>query len=265
MTTGPGRFPSPLRGAKGRVVRSLGAAAAWTARRTREHRYQPGVTVLTVNWNALPFLRSMLDVTIARSPADTQFLVVDNASNDGSLAHLRALSDVRVLSLPLNVGHGVALDLGVALVDTEYLAVLDVDAFPISPDWLTESTTALERGAQIAGAHMHRNFIHPCFLVTRTEMLHRYQLTFRPVGALSPDQRRAPLFLDVGEALAQRTIVRFGGSQALHPFPITSARGPGMAGAVFGHLVYHNMYATQGSGKAEALTRWWEALEELGP
>jgi glycosyltransferase involved in cell wall biosynthesis len=250
--------------AKGRALRSAGSAAAWVLRRRPVTRYRPGVTVMTVNWNSLPFLQPMLEVTRAMSPG-AELLVIDNGSTDGSIDHLATVGDVRVVRLPVNVGHGVALDLGAALVDTEHLAVLDVDAFPISERWLVESIEALEAGAKVAGARMHRNFIHPCFLVMTTRLVREHDLTFRPVGSLSKLDKRAPLFLDVGEALSQRLIIKYGGSQALHPFEITSLRGPSMAGAVFGGLVYHNMFATQGSGRQDAVAYWREALAAHHP
>lgn len=220
---------------------------------------------MTVNWNSLSFLRGMLEATRAMSPPDTEMLVVDNGSSDGSVAYLASRVDVRTMRLPMNVGHGVALDLGAATVDTEFLAVLDVDAFPVSDRWLDEATLPLRQGAQVAGAHMHRNFVHPCFLVIRTATLHEYGLTFRPVGSLAAVGARAPLFLDVGEGLSQRLIVRFGGGSALHFFEMTSQRGPDGTGAVFGELVYHNQYATQGSRQAEALEIFEEALHEHHP
>lgn len=220
---------------------------------------------MTVNWNTLPFLRPMLDVTKAMSPAGTEIIVIDNGSTDGSVEYLQSRDDVRLVRVPLNVGHGVALDLGAALVDTEHVAVLDIDAFPVSPQWLDKSLRWLASGAEAVGAHMHRNFVHPCFLVIRTKRIHELGLTFRPVGSLTGLETGAPLFLDVGEALSQRLIVKFGGSRALHFFEITSLRGPGMAGAVFGDLVYHNMYATQGTGRGSALEYWHEALAEHHP
>lgn len=251
--------------AKGGAVRAVGAAGAWGLRQRPVRAYRPGVTVLTVNWNSLPFLRPMLDVIRAMSPPDTEIMVVDNGSADGSVEHLRERDDVRVVRLPVNVGHGVALDVGAALVDTEHLAVLDVDAFPVSDRWLEDSLAALAGGAKVAGAHMHRNFVHPCFLVTATQLLRDHDLTFRPVGSLARLDTSAPLFLDVGEALSQRVVVKFGGGRALHFFEITSLRGPSMAGAVFGGLVYHNMFATQGSGRDGAVAYWHEALAEHHP
>ena len=250
---------------KGRSVRRAGSIVAWILRRSTRTNYRPGVTVVTVNWNSLAFLRVTLDAIRAMSPRDTEIVVVDNGSSDGSIDFLRSRRDVRVMALPSNLGHGVALDLGVARVRTEYLAVLDVDAFPISDRWLPESIEALARGAQVAGSRLHRNFIHPCFLVTRTPIVHKFGLTFRPVGSLASLPKRAPLFLDVGEALSQRLIVKFGGSRALHPFEITSLRGPGNTGAVFGDLVYHNQYATQGEYQTSALDIFLEAADKYHP
>ena len=237
----------------GRLVRGAGAGVAKARRSRAPKTYRPACTVVTVNWNSLAFLRSTLDAVRVVSPASTEIVVFDNGSSDGSLEHLQSRSDVRTMRSPVNLGHGVALDLAVASVDTEYLAVLDVDAFPISDRWLLESVAALEAGAQVAGARMHRNFVHPCFLVTRTPVVHQYGLTFRPVGSLAKLDTEAPLFLDVGEALSQRMIVKFGGGQALHFFEVTSLRGPGGTGAVFGDLVYHNQFATQGSHQSSAL------------
>jgi glycosyltransferase involved in cell wall biosynthesis len=251
--------------AKGRVIRGAGALAAWGLRRRPRPSLRPGVTVITVNWNSLDYLREMIEAVRATSSPDTEILVVDNGSTDGSVAYLQGRDDVRLLRLPLNVGHGPALDIGATFVETEHLAVLDVDAFPVSSSWLPESLAALDRGAKVAGAHMHRNFVHPCFLVMRTALIREHDLTFRPVGSLTRLDVSAPLFLDVGEALAQRLIVKYGGGSALHFFEITSLRGPGMAGAVFGDLVYHNMFATQGTGRGEALAYWQEALAEHHP
>lgn len=222
------------------------------------------MTVVTVNWNSLDFLRDMIAIVRDMSPDGTQILVVDNASRDGSREWLRAQPDVRTVMLPVNVGHGPALDLALPRVDTEFVAVLDVDAFPVDPGWLDQPISAIQDGAVIAGAHMHRNFVHPCYFVARTEVLHQYRLTFRPEGFLSPDEHRAPLFLDVGEALSQRVVVRFGGGRSMHFYEITESRD-GVAGAVFGDLVYHNMFATQGSGREAARLHWDAAIARFHP
>lgn len=246
--------------AKTQAVRSAGALVSAALRARTPRRYRSGVTVVTVNWNSLPYLTRMIAAVEAMSPPGTEIVVVDNASSDGSREYLSSRSGIRAVQLPINVGHGIALDLVVPGLDTEYVAVLDIDAFPVSDQWLPQSIAALNSGAKAAGAHLHRNFVHPSFLVARTEVLHKYRLTFRPVGSLARLQSSAPLFLDVAEALCQRLIVKFGGGSALHFFEPTSVRGPGKAGSVFGGLVYHNLYATQGELRDQALAMFEEAF-----
>jgi hypothetical protein len=48
------------RSVKGRVIRSAGSAAAAAMRLRNPKSYRPGVTVVTVTWNSLPFLSGML-------------------------------------------------------------------------------------------------------------------------------------------------------------------------------------------------------------
>lgn len=249
-----------------RGTRIAGAAVAAALRHRTPSFYRPGVTVVTVNWNTLHYLERMLAAVEAMSPPGTEILVVDNASSDGFREFLRQRAGgVRVLNLRANVGHGIALDIAVPRIDTEYIAVLDVDAFPVSSARLEQSIAALDAGARVAEAHMSRNYVHPCFLVTRTELLHKYRLTFRPVGHLLPHRTPAPLSLDVGEALSQRVITNFGGGQNIHYFEATSIRGPKMAGAVFGGLLYHDFYATQGAGHGSALEMFYDAFAEHHP
>lgn len=244
--------------AKARLVRASGTTVAAALRSRKPKQYRSGCTVITVNWNSLPFLKRTLSAIEAMSPVGTEVVVVDNASTDGSRPYLKEHPQVRTRHLPVNAGHGMALDLAIPTIDTEYVAILDVDAFPVSDQWLQRSIAALNGGAQAAGARLQRNFVHPSFFVARTKVLHDYSLTFKPVGSLARLKTSAPLFLDVGEALSQRLIIKFGGGSALHFFEATSTRGPGLAGSVFGGLVYHNLYATQGVGKGGALQMFEE-------
>lgn len=250
---------------KARGVRYAGIAAGAALRARASQPLREGVTVVTVNWNSAHYLERMLQAVRAMSPRDTDIVVVDNGSSDGSREFLKDRSDVRTILLPTNLGHGLALDIAVPSVSTSYLAVLDVDAFPVSNRWLEKSINALDAGAQVAGARLHRNFVHPSFLVTRTEVVRRYGLTFRPVGSLRSLSTSAPLFLDVGEAPSQRLIVKYGGGSALHFFEPTSAVGPGLAGSVFGGLVYHNLYGTQGEGRDTARARFDDAFAAHHP
>ena len=193
--------------------------------------------MLTVNWNSWSHLAVLIDVVSRRSPAATEILVVDNGSVDESRRRLSGEPGVKVVKLPVNLGHELALDIGVLLCETEYVVVLDVDAFPLHDRWLEELLEPLASGARISGARLNREYVHPCCWAMRTarfvEQGHSFRSDYRP---------RAPgrdASGDVGEAISARE------APHLHFFDVVSQRGPGDVGTVFGDLVYHNFYATR--------------------
>jgi hypothetical protein len=232
--------------------------------RTRVDRLASGqVTIVTVNWNSWDYLTVLLDVVRRRSPVGTRILVVDNGSTDGSRRHLRHRDDVETLFLPVNLGHEIALDLGVLSCRTEFFIVLDVDAFPLHNRWTSELLTPLDHGAEVSGARLWRPYVHPCCLAMRTARFVTRGHSFR--SDYRPRTESAVASGDVGEELSAREAPR------LHFFDISSQRGPGDIGTVFGDLVYHNFYGTRfGGGKAvldkhitpgDPRAAWAEALE----
>lgn len=205
--------------------------------RRRRGRAVPGVTVVTVSWNSWPQLEVLIDVVRRRSPAATRITVVDNGSRDGTRERLRERDDVSSLLLPVNVGHELALDLGVLLCETEFAVALDVDAFPLHDDWLERLLAPLSAGAAVSGARLNREYVHPCCWAMRTarfvERGHSFRAHYRPrEGGRDASG-------DVGEEISDSE------APNLHFFEVTSQRGPGDVGTVFGELVYHNFYATR--------------------
>ncbi len=193
------------------------------ARRRLDHLRPGAATVVTVNWNGRQHLEALLRIVRRRSPPGTEIVVVDNGSRDGSRRLLRrADPSVRRVLLPLNVGHDLALNLGFLLSRTEYVVALDVDAFPIRDGWLDELVEPLSQGAQIAGARLNREYVHPCCLAMRTarfvEQAHSFRHHYRPRA----DGRDASG--EVGEEMAARE------APNLRFFEVTSQRGPGDVG-----------------------------------
>ena len=212
--------------------------------RRRLSRLQPGATtVVTVNWNSWPHLEVLIDVVRRRSPAGTRIIAVDNGSVDGSRQRIAARDDVDGLLLPVNVGHELAMDLGVLLAETEYVVALDVDAFPLHDRWLDELLGPLSKGAQVSGARLNRSYVHPCCWAMRkarfVERGHSFRAHYQP----REDGRDASG--DVGEEISAAE------APNLHFFEVTSQRGPGDVGTVFGDLVYHNFYATRFNATSE--------------
>jgi len=208
-----------------------------------------GVTVVTVNYNSLPQLRVLLAALERYTAEPVDVIVVDNASKDGSREFLRSRSDVRSLLLPINIGHGFGLDIAVLTASTSTVVTFDIDAFPVSPGWLPAVTEPLTQGAVIAGAHLHRAYIHPCFLALRRSDFLHYRLSFVPVGRCpSREVPATGLYLDAGEAVSHILSLAYG-TRAIHKIPPTSTHGPGVIGTVFGDIVYHNFYSTHAQGE----------------
>jgi glycosyltransferase involved in cell wall biosynthesis len=239
------------------------------ARRARRARHlgaltPGGITVVTVNWNTLPYLETMVRMVRRHSPAETRIVVVDNGSTDGSRDWIRAEPGIEGVMLPFNIHHGPAADIGALRVRTEFLVLLDVDAFPFSDAWLPEVLDALRAGATVAGGHIHREYVHPSYLAMRTADFVTRKHSFAIVGKWRKGVKGGGAgFRDAGEDISVRERERFGPG-ATHFVPVTEKRGPGMLGTVFGDLVYHNFFAT-GYGPASERTEqttgaWTDAV-----
>jgi glycosyltransferase involved in cell wall biosynthesis len=207
------------------------------ARRRLPRLRSGATTIVTVNWNSAPYLRVLLRLVGRRSPADVRVIVVDNGSRDGSRELLREHPEVTAVNLPFNVGHDLALDIGFLRAETEYVVALDVDAFPLHDDWLERLLAPLSAGAELSGARLNREYVHPCCLAMRTARFVQRKHSFRSRYLPRADGRDASG--DIGEEISAREAGK------LHFFDPTSQRGPGDVGTVFGDLVYHNFYSTR--------------------
>lgn len=240
-----------------RLVRWLVVGPTLALLRRRRRMLHDGVTVITVSWNTLAYLKVMVSAVQRRSPG-VPIIVVDNASSDGTRAWARRQPGVRLISLPANVHHGPAMDLAIHLCRTTHFVALDVDAFPVSDDWLTRPLADLASGAAVAGGlgNVGRaDFVHACYLAMETERFIAARHTFDA----------GPTW-DTAERIAQR-------EQPIATYAATSVRGPGCVGTVFGDLVYHNFYSSRlqapgrsvidGVERGDPEAAWAEALERF--
>lgn len=92
--------------------------------------------MLVVTWQGAHLLRPCL-ASLRAQTLGHQVLVVDNASTDGTTAMLRGeYPEVRLLEVESNRGFAGGVEVGLALVDTEFVALLNNDAVA-DPDWLS--------------------------------------------------------------------------------------------------------------------------------
>lgn len=107
------------------------------------------VTVVIVNFNAGRHLPRCLAALASQSALPERIVVVDNASSDGSLAAARTLvAETPALAgrtafdaAGRNLGFAAASNRGLATAATEFVALLNPDAFP-EPGWLAALMTA---------------------------------------------------------------------------------------------------------------------------
>ena len=199
------------------------------------------ISVVIVNWNTLAFLRETLAAVGRFSDVPLEVIVVDNGSDDGSVEFLRATPEVRSVLLRRNVGHPAAMDLGFLIAASEIVVSLDVDAFPIKGSWLETIVSPLRRGYTVSGVELSREYAHPCCMAMRKSRFVLRGHTFRSRYSADREELGRTAW-DVGESISMRES-RNGG--AAHLLQVTSQRGPGDVGTVFGDCVYHNFYASR--------------------
>jgi GT2 family glycosyltransferase len=101
------------------------------------------VTVVVVNFNGGENLRRCLEQLAVQTVRPERIIVVDNASTDGSLTTCQALVAKEPLladrtifdEVRSNIGFAAACNRGIAGATTEFIALLNPDAFP-EPGWL---------------------------------------------------------------------------------------------------------------------------------
>jgi glycosyltransferase involved in cell wall biosynthesis len=84
-------------------------------------------------YNGETYLRETVDSILGQTYTDFIFLVLDNASTDRSREIIRSYDDPRIKleALPENIGQIAALNKGLEMIDTPYVARMDAD--DISP------------------------------------------------------------------------------------------------------------------------------------
>ena len=93
-------------------------------------------SVIILNWNGEAMLRRFLPSVIAHTQLDgVEIVVADNGSTDGSLAYVRTLPEVRIITLEQNYGFAEGYNRAIALVESEYVVLLNSDV-EVTHGWL---------------------------------------------------------------------------------------------------------------------------------
>ncbi|MGI8623536.1 MAG: glycosyltransferase family 2 protein [Solirubrobacteraceae bacterium] len=110
------------------------------------------VTALVLTYDGRELLEEILPSLAAQEFRPFRTIVVDNGSSDGTAAWVReARPGCEVLRLEENVGVAAALNRGLALVHTEYVALLNND-LELEAGWLGALVAALDAHPRAASA-----------------------------------------------------------------------------------------------------------------
>lgn len=104
------------------------------------------ISVIIVNYNGGGFVQTAIDHLKTQLLAPYEVIVVDNASEDGSVdaLSLSGLANARIIRLDENVGFARANNLAAKEAAGDWLALLNPDAFA-EPEWLHELGEAVGR------------------------------------------------------------------------------------------------------------------------
>ena len=105
----------------------------------------PKVSVLMSVFNAEDFIQEAVDSVLQQTFSDFEFIIVDDASTDGSLQRLCSYHDprIRILRNETNMGLTRSLNKGMEFVRGEYVARMDADDVSL-PSRLQEQTVFLK-------------------------------------------------------------------------------------------------------------------------
>ncbi len=116
------------------------------------------VTVVIVNWNSGELLERCVAMLMAQSTRPSRIIVVDNDSADGSAERVRQLGGVEVVLVGANLGFAKANNLAIRETRTDFVALINPDAFP-EADWL-ERLLEAARGHPEVAAFGSRQMVH---------------------------------------------------------------------------------------------------------
>jgi GT2 family glycosyltransferase len=107
------------------------------------------ITVIIVNWNSGDHLERCLKYLSEQDLPPSRVLVIDNGSSDGSADIIEEKFDFELQRLGYNYGFAGGNNRALKQVDTEFVALLNPDAFP-KKNWLKSLIVAAQEYPDVA-------------------------------------------------------------------------------------------------------------------
>jgi glycosyltransferase involved in cell wall biosynthesis len=121
----------------------------------------PQISIIVPVYNGEKYLRESLDSILAQTYPNTEILVMDDASTDGTADILESYGDrIRVVRQPQNRGIYANANDGIAMAQGEYIAIYHADDVYL-PTMVEREVEFLERYPEAGAAFSSMNFIGP--------------------------------------------------------------------------------------------------------
>lgn len=108
------------------------------------------ISVLMTVYNGGKYLRFAIESVLAQSYSDFEFLIIDDASNDGSLEIIKSYQDprIRLIRNTANQGQTASLNIGLHQARGDYIARIDADDIAFG-HWLKSQVNFLEDSGEV--------------------------------------------------------------------------------------------------------------------
>jgi glycosyltransferase involved in cell wall biosynthesis/tetratricopeptide (TPR) repeat protein/2-polyprenyl-3-methyl-5-hydroxy-6-metoxy-1,4-benzoquinol methylase len=115
-------------------------------------------SIVIVTHNQLEYARQCLESIRRLTDEPYELIVVDNASTDGTVDYLHALSDVRLITNETNRGFPAAANRGMAVANGRHVLLLNNDTV-VTTGWLSRMLQALRSDATVGLVGPCSNFV----------------------------------------------------------------------------------------------------------
>ena len=135
--------------------------------------FMPKVSIITATYNAMRFFAETVRSVLGNGFEDFEWIIVDDASADGTMAYLGTINDarVRVVVNKVNLGVHSSYSAGVSEATGKYILILDHDD-TIPEGSLEKRVKLLDRYPQCALAFGPVNYMTEQGAVYRTSKFH---------------------------------------------------------------------------------------------
>ena len=122
----------------------------------------PRISVLMSMKNALPFLENAAASILEQTFTDFEFVIVDNASSDGSAEYIASLADARIVLVrnERDLGQSGALNRGLAECSAPWIARMDADDIAM-PNRLERQLAFMEANLDVQTSSCLAYYIDP--------------------------------------------------------------------------------------------------------